>query len=59
MLAQTWRETQPNPIRMVDGIPEKLDSDRIASLGNAIVPQVAFVILQAIKDVYYDQSNTR
>lgn len=41
--------TEPNILRMVDGIPNQLD--RLGACGNAIVPQVAMVIMQAIKEV--------
>jgi DNA (cytosine-5)-methyltransferase 1 len=34
--------------RINDGIPTKLDKDRIKALGNAIVPQIAYVLLKSI-----------
>ncbi len=37
--------------RVVNGVPTKLDKCRIRGLGNAIVPQVAFQIMQAIKEL--------
>lgn len=40
---------QPAVVRVDDGLPYGLD--RTAALGNAIVPQVAQVIMQAIKEV--------
>ena len=51
---QHWYEVAAELCRVDDGLREGLDkSDRIKrfeSLGNAIVPQVAQVILRAIKD---------
>lgn len=42
-------------IRMLDGLPQGMDyadrNKRIAALGNAIVPQVAFEIFKAIKEI--------
>lgn len=42
-------DAEPSLLRMDDGIPKKLDGDRIGHLGNAIVPQVAFEIFKAIQ----------
>lgn len=41
----TW-PTEPGVGRVADGIPRRVD--RLRGLGNAIVPQVAFVLLDAI-----------
>lgn len=38
---RTWGGTKPGICRMDDGIPGKLDIDRMKALGNAIVPQCA------------------
>jgi DNA (cytosine-5)-methyltransferase 1 len=45
---RSW-QPEPNILRMVNGLPNQLD--RLKSLGNAIVPQVAMVIMQAIKEI--------
>jgi len=46
---QYW-STEPNVGRVAHGISARVD--RLKSLGNAIVPQVAAVIMQAIKEGY-------
>lgn len=40
-------EPQPRMVRVVDGLPKRLD-DRLSSLGNAIVPQIAEWIARRI-----------
>jgi DNA (cytosine-5)-methyltransferase 1 len=42
---------KPGFLRMDDGIPKALDASRIAALGNSIVPQVAYEIMKAIKQI--------
>lgn len=44
-------ETETDFFRAFDGISDKLDSDRITACGNAIVPQIAYLIFEAIKEV--------
>jgi DNA (cytosine-5)-methyltransferase 1 len=49
---RTWnkrRMDKPEIERVVDGIPRQLD--RLAAIGNAIVPQVAYEIFKRIKEV--------
>jgi DNA (cytosine-5)-methyltransferase 1 len=48
MEARRW-ENEPSVGRVAHGIPARVD--RLKGLGNAIVPQVAAVIMQAIKDI--------
>jgi DNA (cytosine-5)-methyltransferase 1 len=43
-----WREPFAGPLRVVDGVPGRLDGPRRKSLGNAVVPQVAEFIGAAI-----------
>ena len=46
-----WRqwETEPGMVRMVHGVPKRMD--RIKGLGNAVIPQLAYIIFEAIKQV--------
>lgn len=47
-----WWKTEPDVGRVANGIPNRVD--RIRSLGNAIVPQVVYEIMRAIK--YIDEN---
>ena len=47
-IGSPW-STEPAVGRVAHGIPRRVD--RLKGLGNAIVPQVAMVIMQAIKDI--------
>ena len=54
--AESWREPWPEVAarlcRVDDGLPRRVDRvNRLKALGNAIVPQVAAVIMQAIKTI--------
>lgn len=44
-----WWLSEPDVVRVADGVPFRVD--RIKCLGNAVVPQVAQVIAQTIKEV--------
>lgn len=46
--AREWMEFNAKCGRRDNGLSEKLDKDRIKSLGNAIVPQIAYVFLKVI-----------
>ena len=44
-----WWSTEPDVGRVAHGVPNRVD--RLKSLGNAIVPQVAYQIFKAIKEI--------
>ncbi len=44
--------TYPRRWGRANGIPSRMDKDRLKALGNAIVPQVAYEILSAIKTLH-------
>lgn len=48
-----WQGEFPEPklVRIPNGLPGELDKGRIKALGNAIVPQIAMVLLAALKTV--------
>lgn len=46
---EIWRSVKPTVCRINHGIPNRVD--RLRSLGNAIVPQVAAIIMQSIREV--------
>ena len=46
---ENWWEAEPSMDRVDDGLPDRMD--RIRSLGNAIVPQIAEVIFTIIKEI--------
>lgn len=50
----SWRATEPDVGRVVDGVPNGLDKDRIGCLGNSVVPQVAEWIGHAINRAVFD-----
>ena len=51
-ISSEWWAVEPNVGRVVYGLPDILD--RLKSLGNSIVPQIAYLIFEAIKE--YDRS---
>ena len=44
---RNWWGSEPDVDRVVHGIPNRMD--RLKSLGNSIVPQIAYIIFEAIK----------
>ena len=44
---ERWWSTEPNVGRVAHGIPSRVD--RLKSLGNSIVPQIAYILFEAIK----------
>ena len=44
-----WWTVEPNVGRVAHGISQRVD--RLKGLGNAIIPQVATIIMKAIKDI--------
>lgn len=51
--ASHWRSPEPDMVRVVHGLPRKLDGARarIAALGNAVVPQCAEVVGWVIREL--------
>lgn len=46
-----WLQYNSDASRRDDGISERLDKDRIKALGNAIVPQMAYIFFRLIKEI--------
>lgn len=59
-LDPNWKEygVKPTVYRDPDGVSSRLDKSRIHALGNALVPQVAAIPLQRIKDLNEHFSTT-
>jgi len=51
------REYGPELRRNANGVSSKLDKNRWESLGNSIVPQIAYIIFEAIKEVHKNYEN--
>lgn len=49
-----WRNTKPPVQRVVDGIPTRLDIDRIKAVGNSVLPQIPEMIGRAILEMMND-----
>lgn len=47
---EEWNKAKTDSFRDIDGLSSELDSYRLASIGNAIVPQVAMIPLRKIKE---------
>jgi hypothetical protein len=49
--AREWIDYNTRSSRENDGLSGKLDKDRLKSLGNSIVPQIAYVFLKLIAEI--------
>lgn len=49
-----WQTHKPTVFRVDDGISKRLDKDRLIALGNAVVPQQIYPILNCIKNIEVD-----
>lgn len=54
-LRKGWWKTEPDVDRVVDGFPTRVD--RVRSLGNAIIPQIAEIIATGIKEVMKERGD--
>jgi DNA (cytosine-5)-methyltransferase 1 len=52
---KVWLETECKLHGNVDGVSKQLDTDRVASCGNSIVPQIAELIGHRIKEILCQQ----
>ena len=46
-----WRSPEPDMVRVVHGVPRKLDGRRRSALGNSVVPQCAEVVGWVIREL--------
>jgi DNA (cytosine-5)-methyltransferase 1 len=51
MSVSNWLKNNANFKRTNDGLSLRMDRDRIKSLGNAIVPQIAYVFMSIIREI--------